>query len=209
MVNHTIHTCEQRVRFPLSAIVLFIHYITTLFYTHTQTYPYLFTSHKKPHHYIYIYKCVDITLLQNYIFTSYHTHHYLSYQDIYYLTYYSSPILLIQIYYTNLQSTLSKIDISYIHNYYSLTYTEIQKPTYLFTYFILPLYLYTYPYFIYYIYKLYFIYILTSTTSSLLLHQYSEHTYVYVHTYNILSIYIYTHVYYVQYCISVYLYISI
>ena len=123
-----------------------IHYITTILYStphiHKPTHIYS-PDPNKNHITISLYN-ISVSILHsykpNYIFISYHTHHYLSYQDIYYLTYYSSPsLLIIYIYYTNLQSkyTLSKIDIylyiyiSYIHNYYSLTYTTQLLLTYL------------------------------------------------------------------------------
>ena len=172
MVNHTIHTCEQRVRFPLSAIVI-LFTILPLFsilhhtYTNINLPISIHQTQTKPHHHLYY---ISVSILHsykpNYIFISYHTHHYLSYQDIYYLTYYSSPILLIiYIYYTNLQSkyTLSKIDIYLyiyiLHTQLLLTYlhytiithlltTEIQNPL---IYSLISsyhcIYTHTYPYF--------------------------------------------------------------
>lgn len=135
MVNHTIHTCEQRVRFPLSAIVI-LFTILPLFsilhhtYTNlpisihqTQTKNHITISlynisvsilHsllQKPKLYLHLLLPYSLLLLTKYIYTILPiTHHY------YYI-------------YTNLQSKytpLSQIDryISYIHNYYLLTYTE-------------------------------------------------------------------------------------
>lgn len=136
MVNHTIHTCEQRVRFPLSAIVI-LFTILPLFsilhhtYTNlpisihqTQTKNHITISlynisvsilHsllQKPKLYLHLLLPYSLLLLTKYIYTILPiTHHY-----YYYI-------------YTNLQSKytpLSQIDryISYIHNYYLLTYTE-------------------------------------------------------------------------------------
>lgn len=136
MVNHTIHTCEQRVRFPLSAIVILFTTILPLFsilhhtYTNlpisihqTQTKNHITISlynisvsilHsllQKPKLYLHLLLPYSLLLLTKYIYTILPiTHHY------YYI-------------YTNLQSKytpLSQIDryISYIHNYYLLTYTE-------------------------------------------------------------------------------------
>lgn len=134
MVNHTIHTCEQRVRFPLSAIVI-LFTILPLFsilhhtYTNlpisihqTQTKNHITISlynisvsilHsllQKPKLYLHLLLPYSLLLLTKYIYTILPiTHHY-----YYYI-------------YTNLQSKYTTIldrYISYIHNYYLLTYTE-------------------------------------------------------------------------------------
>ena len=134
MVNHTIHTCEQRVRFPLSAIVILFTTILPLFsilhhtYTNlpisihqTQTKNHITISlynisvsilHsllQKPKLYLHLLLPYSLLLLTKYIYTILPiTHHY------YYI-------------YTNLQSKYTTIldrYISYIHNYYLLTYTE-------------------------------------------------------------------------------------
>lgn len=137
MVNHTIHTCEQRVRFPLSAIVIFItilplYYHYSLFYTtHTQTYPYLFTRPKQKNHitislynisvsilhsllqkpklYLHLLLPYSLLLLTKYIYTILPiTHHY------YYI-------------YTNLQSKYTTILDRYISY---ILHTQL-LPTYL------------------------------------------------------------------------------
>lgn len=130
MVNHTIHTCEQRVRFPLSAIVIFIHYITTILYStphiHKPTHIYSPDPNKTTSPFI-LYKCVDITLLQTKLYL-----HLLPYslllltKYIYILSYLLLITTTIYIPTYNQNTPLSQIDryISYIHNYYLLTYTE-------------------------------------------------------------------------------------
>ena len=130
MVNHTIHTCEQRVRFPLSAIVILFTILplfSILHHTYTNLPISIHQTQTKPHHHLYYisvsilhsYKTKTIssssltilttTSYQIYIYTILPiTHHY------YYI-------------YTNLQSKYTTIldrYISYIHNYYLLTYTE-------------------------------------------------------------------------------------
>ena len=134
MVNHTIHTCEQRVRFPLSAIVIFIHYITTILYStphiHKPTHIYS-PDPNKNHITISLYN-ISVSILhsllqnQNYIFIfSYHTHYYFL-PNIYILSYLLLITTTIYIPTYNQNTPLSQIDryISYIHNYYLLTYTE-------------------------------------------------------------------------------------
>lgn len=136
MVNHTIHTCEQRVRFPLSAIVILFTTILPLFsilhHTYTNLPISIHQTQTKNHITICLYN-ISVSILhsllqnQNYIFIfSYHTHYYFLpniYTTILPITHHYYYI------YTNLQSKytpLSQIDryISYIHNYYLLTYTE-------------------------------------------------------------------------------------
>lgn len=130
MVNHTIHTCEQRVRFPLSAIVILFTILplfSILHHTYTNLPISIHQTQTKPHHHLYY---ISVSILhsllqnQNYIFIfSYHTHYYfLPNIYIYYLTYYSS--LLLYIYQLTIKIHHYLRYISYIHNYYLLTYTE-------------------------------------------------------------------------------------
>lgn len=135
MVNHTIHTCEQRVRFPLSAIVI-LFTILPLFsilhhtYTNlpisihqTQTKNHITISlynisvsilhthsYKKPKLYLHLLLPYSLLLLTKYIY--------------YYLTYYSSLLLYIYQLTIKIHTTILDRYISYIHNYYLLTYTE-------------------------------------------------------------------------------------
>ena len=133
MVNHTIHTCEQRVRFPLSAIVILFTILplfSILHHTYTNLPISIHQTQTKNHITISLYY-ISVSILhsllqnQNYIFIfSYHTHYYFL-PNIYILSY----LLLITTttIYTNLQSKYTTIldrYISYIHNYYLLTYTE-------------------------------------------------------------------------------------
>lgn len=134
MVNHTIHTCEQRVRFPLSAIVIFIHYISTILYSTPHIH-----KHKPTHIYspapkqttspLLLYKCVNITLTLTK--PKLYLHLLLPYSPLLpYQIYILSYLLLINIYYTTIYiPTYNQIHhylryISYIYNYYLLTYTE-------------------------------------------------------------------------------------
>lgn len=135
MVNHTIHTCEQRVRFPLSAIVILFTTILPLFsilhhtYTNlpisihqTQTKNHITISlynisvsilHsllQKPKLYLHLLLPYSLLLLTKYIY--------------YYLTYYSSLLLYIYQLTIKIHTTILDRYISYIHNYYLLTYTE-------------------------------------------------------------------------------------
>ena len=178
MVNHTIHTCEQRVRFPLSAIVI-LFTILPLFsilhhtYTNlpisihqTQTKNHITISlynisvsilHsllQKPKLYLHLLLPYSLLLLTKYIYTILPiTHHY------YYI-------------YTNLQSKYTTILDIYL-TYTIITYLLTLKiePTYLFTYFIIQLYEYTYPYF-HTVYTIPYHYYFSITTLSLLLHHY-------------------------------------
>ena len=181
MVNHTIHTCEQRVRFPLSAIVILFTILplfSILHHTYTNLPISIHQTQTKTTSPFILYKCVDITLLQNqnYIFIfSYHTHYYfLPNIYIYYLTYYSS--LLLYIYQLTIKIHHYLRYISYIYNYYLLTYTEKQNPP---IYSLISPYnfIYTYPY----LHTVYTIY--TITTSSLLLHHIVNILYVYMYIY--------------------------
>lgn len=134
MVNHTIHTCEQRVRFPLSAIVILFTILplfSILHHTYTNLPISIHQTQTKTTSPFILYMCVDITLLQNqnYIFIfSYHTHYYfLPNIYIYILSYLLLITTTIYIPTYNQNTPLSQIDIyltSYIHNYYLLTYTE-------------------------------------------------------------------------------------
>ena len=133
MVNHTIHTCEQRVRFPLSAIVILFTILplfSILHHTYTNLPISIHQTQTKPHHHLYY---ISVSILHSYktktisssSLTILTTTSYQIY--IYYLTYYSS-LLLLYIYQLTIKihHYLRQIDryISYIHNYYLLTYTE-------------------------------------------------------------------------------------
>ena len=132
MVNHTIHTCEQRVRFPLSAIVILFTILplfSILHHTYTNLPISIHQTQTKPHHHLYY---ISVSILhsyknQNYIFIfSYHTHYYFL-PNIYILSYLLLITTTIYIPTYNQNTPLSQIDIyltSYIHNYYLLTYTE-------------------------------------------------------------------------------------
>ena len=136
MVNHTIHTCEQRVRFPLSAIVILFTTILPLFSIRHHTYSNppisIHQTQTKNHITISLYN-ISVSILhsllqnQNYIFIfSYHTHYYFL-PNIYILSYLLLITTTIYIPTYNQNTPLSQIDIyltSYIHNYYLLTYTE-------------------------------------------------------------------------------------
>lgn len=135
MVNHTIHTCEQRVRFPLSAIVILFTTILPLFsilhhtYTNlpisihqTQTKNHITISFynisvsilhsllQKPKLYLHLLLPYSLLLLTKYIYTILPiTHHY-----YYYI-------------YTNLQSKYTTILDRYISY---ILHTQL-LPTYL------------------------------------------------------------------------------
>ena len=132
MVNHTIHTCEQRVRFPLSAIVLFIHYITTILYStphiHKPTHIYSPDPKQKPHHH-YIYYYISVSILHSNKTKTISSSSLTILTTTSYQIYILSYLLLIIIYYyyyiyTNLQSNTPLSQNIY------LTYTII---TYLLT----------------------------------------------------------------------------
>ena len=203
MVNHTIHTCEQRVRFPLSAIVI-LFTILPLFsilhhtYTNlpisihqTQTKNHITISlynisvsilHsllQKPKLYLHLLLPYSLLLLTKYIYTILPiTHHYYYYIYIYQLT-------------IKIHHYLRQIYILHL-TYTIITYLLTLKiePTYLFTYFILQLYEYTYPYF-HTVYTIPYHYYFIITTLSLLLYHIVNIPYVYVHTY----IHTYNHTY--------------
>ena len=128
MVNHTIHTCEQRVRFPLSAIVILFTILplfSILHHTYTNLPISIHQTQTKPHHHLYY---ISVSILHSYktktisssSLTILTTTSYQIY--IYYLTYYSS--LLLYIYQLTIKIHHYLRYISYIHNYYLLTYTE-------------------------------------------------------------------------------------
>ena len=135
MVNHTIHTCEQRVRFPLSAIVILFTILplfSILHHTYTNLPISIHQTQTKNHITISLYN-ITVSILHSllqkpklYLHLLYHTHYYfLPNIYIYYLTYYSSIICILYYYiYTNLQSKYTTILDIY------LTYTII---TYLLT----------------------------------------------------------------------------
>lgn len=133
MVNHTIHTCEQRVRFPLSAIVI-LFTILPLFsilhhtYTNINLPISIHQTQTKPHHHLYY---ISVSILHSYKPKLY-LHLLLPYslllltKYIYILSYLLLITTTIYIPTYNQNTPLSQIDryISYIHNYYLLTYTE-------------------------------------------------------------------------------------
>ena len=130
MVNHTIHTCEQRVRFPLSAIVILFTILplfSILHHTYTNLPISIHQTQTKNHITISLYN-ISVSILHSYktktisssSLTILTTTSYQIY--IYYLTYYSS--LLLYIYQLTIKIHHYLRYISYIHNYYLLTYTE-------------------------------------------------------------------------------------
>ena len=115
MVNHTIHTCEQRVRFPLSAIVILFTILplfSILHHTYTNLPISIHQTQTKNHITISLYY-ISVSILhsllqnQNYIFIfSYHTHYYFLpniYTTILPITHHYYYI------YTNLQSKYTTI----------------------------------------------------------------------------------------------------
>ena len=208
MVNHTIHTCEQRVRFPLSAIVILFTILplfSILHHTYTNLPISIHQTQTKPHHHNIYYYYISVSILHsykpNYIFISYHTHYYfLPNIYIYYLTYYSSLLLYIYQLTIKIHHYLRQIDIYLTYTIITYLLTLKIEPTYLFTYFILQLYEYTYPYF-HTVYTIPYHYYFIITTSSLLLHHIVNIPYVYVHTYihTIIHTIIHNHTYNHQY----------
>ena len=225
MVNHTIHTCEQRVRFPLSAIVI-LFTILPLFsilhhtYTNINLPISIHQTQTKPHHHLYY---ISVSILhsllqnQNYIFIfSYHTHYYFL-PNIYILSYLlliTTTTIYIPTY--NQNTPLSQIDIYLTYTIITYLLTLKIEPTYLFTYFIIQLYEYTYPYF-HTVYTIPYHYYFIITTLS-----YSEHTicictyiYTYIQSYiqsytiihTIISIDYYSHIYInnIQHIIYIYI----
>lgn len=139
MVNHTIHTCEQRVRFPLSAIVILFTILplfSILHHTYTNLPISIHQTQTKNHITISLYN-ISVSILHSLLQKPKLYLHLLLPYSLLLLTkyiYILSYLLLIIIYiYTtiyiptyNQNTPLSQIDryISYIHNYYLLTYTE-------------------------------------------------------------------------------------
>lgn len=133
MVNHTIHTCEQRVRFPLSAIVILFTILplfSILHHTYTNLPISIHQTQTKPHHHLYY---ISVSILHSYKKPKLYLHLLLPYslllltKYIYILSYLlliTTTTIYIPTY--NQNTPLSQIDryISYIHNYYLLTYTE-------------------------------------------------------------------------------------
>ena len=198
MVNHTIHTCEQRVRFPLSAIVILFTILplfSILHHTYTNLPISIHQTQTKNHITISLYN-ISVSILhsllqnQNYIFIfSYHTHYYFL-PNIYILSYLLLITTTIYIPTYNQNTPLSQIDIYLTYTIITYLLTLKIEPTYLFTYFILQLYEYTYPYF-HTVYTIPYHYYFIITTSSLLLYHIVNIPYVYVHTY----IHTYNHTY--------------
>lgn len=180
MVNHTIHTCEQRVRFPLSAIVILFTILplfSILHHTYTNLPISIHQTQTKNHITISLYN-ISVSILhsllqnQNYIFIfSYHTHYYFL-PNIYILSYLlliTTTTIYIPTY--NQNTPLSQIDIYLTYTIITYLLTLKIEPTYLFTYFIIQLYEYTYPYF-HTVYTIPYHYYFIITTLSLLLHHY-------------------------------------
>ena len=135
MVNHTIHTCEQRVRFPLSAIVILFTILplfSILHHTYTNLPISIHQTQTKNHITISLYN-ISVSILHSLLqktktissssltiltTTSYQIYILLSYLLLITTTIYIPTY--------NQNTPLSQIDryISYIHNYYLLTYTE-------------------------------------------------------------------------------------
>ena len=183
MVNHTIHTCEQRVRFPLSAIVILFTTILPLFsilhHTYTNLPISIHQTQTKNHITISLYN-ISVSILHSLLqktktissssLTILTTTSYQIY--IYYLTYYSSLLLYIYQLTIKIHHYLRQIYILHL-TYTIITYLLTLKiePTYLFTYFIIQLYEYTYPYF-HTVYTIPYHYYFIITTLSLLLYHY-------------------------------------
>lgn len=136
MVNHTIHTCEQRVRFPLSAIVILFTILplfSILHHTYTNLPISIHQTQTKNHITISLYN-ISVSILHSLLqktktissssLTILTTTSYQIY--IYILSYLLLITTTIYIPTYNQNTPLSQIDryISYIHNYYLLTYTE-------------------------------------------------------------------------------------
>ena len=179
MVNHTIHTCEQRVRFPLSAIVILFTILplfSILHHTYTNLPISIHQTQTKNHITISLYY-ISVSILhsllqnQNYIFIfSYHTHYYFL-PNIYILSYLLLITTTIYIPTYNQNTPLSQIDIYLTYTIITYLLTLKIEPTYLFTYFIIQLYEYTYPYF-HTVYTIPYHYYFIITILSLLLHHY-------------------------------------
>ena len=134
MVNHTIHTCEQRVRFPLSAIVILFTILplfSILHHTYTNLPISIHQTQTKNHITISLYN-ISVSILHSLLQKpKLYLHLLLPYSLLlltkyiyYYLTYYSSLLLYIYQLTIKIHTTILDRYISYIHNYYLLTYTE-------------------------------------------------------------------------------------
>lgn len=135
MVNHTIHTCEQRVRFPLSAIVILFTILplfSILHHTYTNLPISIHQTQTKNHITISLYN-ISVSILHSLLQKpKLYLHLLLPYslllltKYIYILSYLLLITTTIYIPTYNQNTPLSQIDryISYIHNYYLLTYTE-------------------------------------------------------------------------------------
>ena len=134
MVNHTIHTCEQRVRFPLSAIVILFTILplfSILHHTYTNLPISIHQTQTKNHITICLYN-ISVSILHSLLQKpKLYLHLLLPYSLLlltkyiyYYLTYYSSLLLYIYQLTIKIHTTILDRYISYIHNYYLLTYTE-------------------------------------------------------------------------------------
>ena len=138
MVNHTIHTCEQRVRFPLSAIVILFTILplfSILHHTYTNLPISIHQTQTKNHITISLYN-ISVSILHSllqkpklylHLLLPYSLLLLTKYIYIYILSYLlliTTTTIYIPTY--NQNTPLSQIDryISYIHNYYLLTYTE-------------------------------------------------------------------------------------
>ena len=181
MVNHTIHTCEQRVRFPLSAIVILFTILplfSILHHTYTNLPISIHQTQTKNHITISLYY-ISVSILHSLLqktktissssLTILTTTSYQIY--IYYLTYYSSLLLYIYQLTIKIHHYLRQIDIYLTYTIITYLLTLKIEPTYLFTYFILQLYEYTYPYF-HTVYTIPYHYYFIITILSLLLHHY-------------------------------------
>lgn len=113
MVNHTIHTCEQRVRFPLSAIVILFTTILPLFsilhHTYTNLPISIHQTQTKNHITISLYN-ISVSIL--------HTHSYKKPKLYLHLLLPYSLLLLTKYIYTILPIT---------HHYYYYIYTNLQS----------------------------------------------------------------------------------
>ena len=112
MVNHTIHTCEQRVRFPLSAIVILFTILplfSILHHTYTNLPISIHQTQTKNHITISLYN-ISVSIL--------HTHSYKKPKLYLHLLLPYSLLLLTKYIYTILPIT---------HHYYYYIYTNLQS----------------------------------------------------------------------------------
>ena len=158
MVNHTIHTCEQRVRFPLSAIVILFTILplfSILHHTYTNLPISIHQTQTKNHITISLYN-ISVSILHSLLQKpKLYLHLLLPYslllltKYIYILSYLLliTTTIYIPTYNQNTHHYLRQIDIYLTYTIITYLLTLKIEPTYLFTYFILQLYEYTYPYF--------------------------------------------------------------